>query len=162
MFGPSGTVKIDRKFHLFATMNPADYAGRSVLSPAFRDRWLLWHQAEVPGEAEFGDMLRFLVLGEHPEFVFQGKTYFMPPGQPVYPALGAVPNIRQLLPPLALFHSSLCQGHRDEWFSPGAGAVAAGALCVQPAHTADLPPTGKSCPVGKCDRTIRKPAPGGR
>lgn len=123
MFGPSGTVKIHRKFHLFATMNPADYAGRSVLSPAFRDRWLLWHQAEVPGETEFGDMLRFLVLGEQPEFVFQGKTYFSPPGQPTYPALGAVPEIRQLLPPLALFHSSLCQASGMNGSAPALGRL---------------------------------------
>ena len=123
MFGPSGTVKIHRKFHLFARMNPADYAGRSVLSPAFRDRWLLWHQAEVPGETEFGDMLRFLVLGEQPEFVFQGKTYSSPPGLPMYPALGAVPEIRQLLPPLALFHSSLCQASGMNGSAPVLGRL---------------------------------------
>jgi len=41
IFGAGGTVPVAPAFHMFATMNPADYVGRSVLSPAFRDRWLI-------------------------------------------------------------------------------------------------------------------------
>ena len=107
VFGRGGTVAVAPEFHLFATMNPADYAGRSVLSPAFRDRWLVWHQAESPGEFGFAAMLRCLVFGEQPEVVFRGRHYQSPHTQPLYPALALVPGIREVLPRLALFHASL-------------------------------------------------------
>jgi hypothetical protein len=109
VFGAGGTVPVAPGFHLFATMNPAEYAGRSVLSPAFRDRWLLWHQAQTPGESDFAAMLRCLVFGEQPQFVFRGKRYESPAGKPLHAHLTATPGIRELLPQLALFHSSLCQ-----------------------------------------------------
>ena len=38
VLGPGGTP-IHPNFRIFATMNPAEYAGRSALSPAYRDRW---------------------------------------------------------------------------------------------------------------------------
>jgi MoxR-like ATPase len=109
VIGPGGSVVVAPGFQLFGTMNPADYSGRSVLSPAFRDRWLLWHHAEVPGEVGFAAMLRCLLFGEQPEIVFRGVQYRTPPSKPVYPDLGAVPGIRELVPRLALFHASL--GH---------------------------------------------------
>ena len=109
VIGPGGSVPVAPGFQLFGTMNPADYSGRSVLSPAFRDRWLLWHHAEVPGEVGFAAMLRCLLFGEQPGIVFRGVQYCAPPTKPVYPALGAVPGIRDLVPRLALFHASL--GH---------------------------------------------------
>jgi hypothetical protein len=90
-------------------MNPAEYAGRSVLSPAFRDRWSVWHQAEAPGEAEYVAMLNRLVFGEQPEVVFQGIVYRSPSTEPVYPDLAAVEGIRESLRRLALFHCSLCR-----------------------------------------------------
>ncbi len=37
-FGPGGRP-VHADFRVFATMNPAEYSGRSVLSPAYRDRW---------------------------------------------------------------------------------------------------------------------------
>jgi MoxR-like ATPase len=38
VLGPGGTA-VHPDFRIFATMNPAEYSGRSVLSPAYRDRW---------------------------------------------------------------------------------------------------------------------------
>src|SRR5262249_7264972 len=38
VLGPAGQA-VHPYFRIFATMNPAEYAGRSVLSPAYRDRW---------------------------------------------------------------------------------------------------------------------------
>jgi midasin (ATPase involved in ribosome maturation) len=64
---------VHQRFRLFATLNPAEYSGRSVLSPAFRDRWLVWHQAEVATEAEVSQMLRRLVFGEHPVVTVNGQ-----------------------------------------------------------------------------------------
>jgi hypothetical protein len=107
VFGPGGTVPVAPGFHLFATMNPAEYAGRSVLSPAFRDRWLLWHQAETPDESELAAMLRCLVFGEQPAFMFEGRRYQAHPGEPLHPDLAAIPGIADLLPRLATFHVSL-------------------------------------------------------
>lgn len=92
-FGPGGTVPVARGFHLLATMNPAEYAGRSVLSPAFRDRWSVWHQAETPGEVEYTAMLNCLVFGEHPEFVFRGVRYYSPATKPAHPDLGGIDGI---------------------------------------------------------------------
>ena len=123
IFGAGGTVPVAPGFHLFATLNPADYAGRSVLSPAFRDRWLIWHQAEAPGESDFAAMLRCAVFGEQPEFVFQGKRYQTPPGEPVYPELARIPGIRDVLPRLAMFHSSLCLAAGMSGAAPALGRL---------------------------------------
>ena len=123
VFGAGGSVPIAPEFHLFATMNPAEYAGRSVLSPAFRDRWLVWHQAESPGESGFAAMLRCLVFGEQPEVVFRGKRYQAPHTKPVYPALASVPGIREVLPRLALFHASLCQAGGSGGAAPTLGRL---------------------------------------
>lgn len=39
-----GGEPIHGDFRIFATMNPAEYAGRSVLSPAYRNRWRAYRQ----------------------------------------------------------------------------------------------------------------------
>lgn len=109
MFGAGGTVPVAPGFQMFATMNPAEYAGRSVLSPAFRDRWLLWHQAEAPSESDFAAMLRCLIFGEQPEFTFHSQRYQASPGRPFYPELASIAGIREVVPRLAMFHSSLCR-----------------------------------------------------
>ena len=71
-FGTGGDVVISEKFRLFGTMNPSEYAGRSTLSPAFRDRWGIWGHIGKPSEPELLDMLRCLVTGESPAFVWRG------------------------------------------------------------------------------------------
>ena len=123
VFGAEGVVPIARGFQMFATLNPADYAGRSVLSPAFRDRWLIWHQAEAPGESDFAAMLRCAIFGEQPEFVFRGQRYQTPSTNPVYPRLAEAPGIREILPRLALFHSSLCQATGMGGAAPALGRL---------------------------------------
>ena len=123
LFGAAGTVPIAPAFHMFATLNPADYAGRSVLSPAFRDRWLIWHQADAPGESDFAAMLRRVVFGEQPDYAFRGTCYQPPTSQPVYPELAGIPGIREVLPRLALFHSSLCQATGMGGAAPALGRL---------------------------------------
>ena len=123
VIGPGGTVPVAGGFHLFATMNPAEYAGRSVLSPAFRDRWPVWHHADVPGEAEYAAMLTALVFGEQPEVVFQGVLYYSPATKPVHPELASIEGIRELLPRLALFHASLCQASGMGGAAPSLGRM---------------------------------------
>jgi MoxR-like ATPase len=108
IIGPGGTpVHVD--FRLFATMNPAEYAGRSVLSPAYRDRWRGYRFVARPGEPEYLAMLRFLVFGSQPEVHVLGQPYLAVAAreEPSYAALARWPFIGELLPALARFHTAL-------------------------------------------------------
>jgi hypothetical protein len=114
-FGPGGRP-VHADFRVFATMNPAEYSGRSVLSPAYRDRWRAHRFIPRPGEAEYRAMLEFLVFGRQPEVTVLGRTY---PGarQPApLAALASWPEIRKLLPALASFHVALenASGQADD------------------------------------------------
>ena len=111
VFGPGGDVPVHGQFRLFATLNPAEYSGRSLLSPAFRDRWSIWHQAEVATETEIGLMLRMLVFGEHPVVHFRGRRFQGAPTM-VSPAFAGWARfdkgtVETLLSQLALFHTSV-------------------------------------------------------
>lgn len=105
-FGPGGRP-VHPDFRIFATMNPAEYSGRSVLSPAYRDRWRAHRIIARPGEVEYRAMLEFLVFGRQPDVTVLGRTY--PGGRRPAPlaALAAWPNIATLIPALANFHSAL-------------------------------------------------------
>ena len=48
IFAKGGDVEPHDDFRLFGTMNPAEYAGRSTLSPAYRDRWQMWRFVDLP------------------------------------------------------------------------------------------------------------------
>ncbi len=117
VFGLAGDVPVQAGFRLLATMNPADYAGRAVLSKAFADRWGVWHQAAVPGEREIEQMLRCLVFGEHPRVVIGGRAYKAEEVSPVFGALQAIPEIGGLLKRLAVFHHGIFRA------AGGAGAT---------------------------------------
>jgi MoxR-like ATPase len=120
-FGPGGRP-VHADFRVFATMNPAEYSGRSVLSPAYRDRWRAHRFIPRPGEVEYRAMLEFLVFGRQPEVTVLGRTY---PGarQPApLAALASWPEIRTLLPALASFHVALenASGQADDTARLGA------------------------------------------
>ncbi len=123
VFGPGGDVEVSPAFRVFGTMNPADYAGRSVLSPAYRDRWLIWHHAETPDEAGFVDMLRTLVFGEQPVVRLAGAEYVQESTVPLYPVLAKSEGMRDLLGPLGLFHASLGQAAGMSGGAPALGRV---------------------------------------
>lgn len=106
-FGPGGDVRIDPAFHLFATMNPASYSGRSVLSPAFRDRWAVWHHAEVPGEEDIHAMLLCLVFGEQPVVEINGQPYRADPVAPLFPQWQEISDARAWTDRLAQFHAAV-------------------------------------------------------
>jgi MoxR-like ATPase len=120
-FGPGGRP-VHPDFRVFATMNPAEYSGRSVLSPAYRDRWRAHRFIPRPGEAEYRAMLKFLVFGRQPEVTVLGRKY--PAFQQPAPlaALASWPEIRTLLPALANFHTTLesASGHGDDTARLGA------------------------------------------
>lgn len=107
-FGPQG-IPVHQGFRLLATLNPAEYSGRSVLSPAFRDRWTHWCHATSPGEKEFHQQLRLLVHGEQPEVVVAGGRYQADAREPIYPALAGVDGMNDLLVSLARFHAAVAQ-----------------------------------------------------
>jgi MoxR-like ATPase len=120
-FGPGGRP-VHADFRVFATMNPAEYSGRSVLSPAYRDRWRAHRFIPRPGEAEYRAMLEFLVFGSQPEVTVLGRTY--PASRQAAPlaALASWPEIRTLLPALANFHTALenASGQADDTARLGA------------------------------------------
>jgi MoxR-like ATPase len=93
-------------FRIFATMNPAEYAGRTVLSPAYRDRWRGYRFVPRPGEHEYLAMLRLLVHGEQPGVIVQGRRYSGGRVEARYPSLAGVLT-DPLLIALARFQSTL-------------------------------------------------------
>lgn len=106
VFGPGGHP-VHPDFRIFATMNPAEYAGRSVLSPAYRDRWRAYRYVEAPGEAEYRAMLAFGVFGTEPDVRVLGRAYTGRQRTPPYGALAEVPQIERFLAALARFHAGL-------------------------------------------------------
>lgn len=106
-FGAHGDVPIHDAFRVFATMNPAEYSGRSVLSPAFRDRFALWNILATPSEAELRALLARLVHGVQPEFVLDGVIWKAADADPVYPHLAGQRGIDAELDAIAAFHSAV-------------------------------------------------------
>lgn len=106
-FGRGADVEVAEGFHIFGTMNPAEYAGRSPLSPAFRDRWGIWSHVPKPNESELLDMLRCLVTGISPSFVWDGVRWTPPAGTPTYPALSDYPDWEGTLTAIASFHARI-------------------------------------------------------
>lgn len=106
-YGVGGDIPLAESFRIFATMNPSEYAGRSVLSPAFRDRWAFWNFLEPPGKAELRAMLTRLVHGAHPEFSFERTLWRAPDSSPVHSCLDKQPGIDGLLDSIAEFHTAV-------------------------------------------------------
>jgi hypothetical protein len=102
-----GGTPVHGDFRIFGTMNPAEYAGRSVLSPAYRDRWRGYRAVPRPGEDELLAMLRLLVFGTQPEIDVNGRRYAGLRQEPVYPQLARMPKAEAYLEALARFHVAL-------------------------------------------------------
>ena len=119
-FGPGG-LPVHPGFRMFATLNPAEYSGRSVLSPAFRDRWLQWFFATAPGEADYAAQLWFLIGGVHPKFQVGRVHYQAMPGKPVLPALAEVPRIGEWVSMLACFHVAMASAGGEGGRAPSLG-----------------------------------------
>ena len=106
-FGSNGDVKVSERFRIFGTMNPGEYAGRATLSPAFRDRWGIWGHIAKPSEPELFDMLRCLVNGQSPAFVWEGVRWIPPVSKPVYPELENFPDLEATLRAISSFHARI-------------------------------------------------------
>ena len=83
-FGPGGTP-IHPRFRIFATMNPASYAGRADLSPALRDRFLSSARLPLPDEDDLRQMIRRLVCGSLVTFAAHGRRWQEPACAPLFP-----------------------------------------------------------------------------
>lgn len=96
------------RFWICATANPAGlYAGRSTMSPAFRDRYIATSLVPAPAEEDILAYLRLCVFGVQPAIEVDGIAYGGAGDRPVYPRLGAARGIDQLLMALARFHTSV-------------------------------------------------------
>jgi len=102
-----GGTPVHAGFRIFATMNPAEYAGRSVLSPAYRDRWRGYRLVPKPSEAEYRTMLRRLVFGEQPALRMLGVPYAGFTDSAPFAQVAEHPHAGELLAALALFHAGL-------------------------------------------------------
>ena len=119
VFGPGGDVEIAEGFRMLATLNPAEYSGRSLLSPAFRNRWIIWHQARAAEEVDILAMLRVLVLGEQPVVYWRGKSYQADPVTPIFGGFAEAPSVEGILARLAMFHSTVAKAAGVSGGSPG-------------------------------------------
>jgi MoxR-like ATPase len=117
----SGGLPVHPRFRLFATLNPAEYSGRSILSPAFRDRWLQWYFTEVPREVDYLAQLRFLIEGVHPQFQVGQVRYQALPGKPLLPELADVPRIEEYRSMLACFHVAMASAGGEGGRAPSMG-----------------------------------------
>lgn len=106
-FGGADGLPIHPQFRIFGSMNGSEYAGRSLMSPAFRDRWTNYYQADSPGEREYLAHLRLLVFGEQPVVQLGGWRYQAPAPAPMFPRLADAHGIEVLLERLARFHTLL-------------------------------------------------------
>lgn len=119
VIGAGGTPVVPT-FRMFATMNPAEYAGRSSLSPAYRDRWRGYRYVRAPGEIEYLAMLRFLIYGMHPEVQVLGERFSGAAVDPPLASLAGVAGLDDFLRALARFHAGLEGAARSRTSSLGA------------------------------------------
>ncbi|MEI8285103.1 MAG: AAA family ATPase [bacterium] len=122
-FGSGGDVAISDKFRIFGTMNPSEYAGRATLSPAFRDRWGIWGHISKPSEPELLDMLKCLVTGESPAFIWEGVRWVPPCSEPIYPALSNFPDLDSTLKSISSFHARISGAAGDNEAPASIGRV---------------------------------------
>lgn len=119
VFGPGGDVEVAKNFRLLATLNPAEYSGRSVLSPAFRNRWLIWHQAQAADESAILAMLRTLVIGEQPIVLWKGKSYQANTTPALFPQLQDLADVESILARFAMFHCTVAKAAGEPGTTPG-------------------------------------------
>jgi MoxR-like ATPase len=103
----AGGSPVNAAWRVFATQNPATYAGRIALSPAARDRWRACLQVPSPTRAEYLVMLRRAVFGEQPAIRVRGHAYGGERVEPALATLATLPGIGGMLESLATLHASI-------------------------------------------------------
>ena len=103
----SASSGVHPRFRIFATMNPAEYAGRSPLSRAYRDRWRGYRFVSPPTEGDYTSMLSYLISGRQPDVMLRGQPWGGSAQAPPLPGLAALPGIDGFVSALARFHAGL-------------------------------------------------------
>jgi len=103
-----GDEAIHPEFAVLATMNPATYAGRAPLSPAFANRFMMV-QTRNPDEAACQAMIRFLIDGRQPTVEVGGERWSGLAGVRTQPPLTVLRGrgLEHLLERLAAFHCAV-------------------------------------------------------
>ena len=99
-------VSASPTFRIFGTMNPAEYAGRSSLSPAYRNRWRMVI-LESAGEREYLSMLERLVWGRQPKAALGENRYDGWTEQPYLKRVKEFATIDPILKALSRFHTAM-------------------------------------------------------
>ena len=120
ILGANGTP-IQSGFHIFATMNPAEYSGRNALSPAFRDRFGIWHQSALPQEQEIHQMLVAATQGNQPEVTIGQQVYQSRPSTPAFPHWQKLPSLNTTLERVATFHAGISKAAGVDGSAPSLG-----------------------------------------
>lgn len=108
-FGIGGDVAVHPGFRIMASMNSAHYAGRSVLSEAFRRRFGLNLFVETSAHAEIRQFLRALILGEQPSVSIEGKGWRGPACAAPCPEFANIPEAEAIIDNLARLHVSITE-----------------------------------------------------
>lgn len=114
-FGLTGGVPIEPRFRMLATMNPAEYEGRSRLSQAFLNRWTLVRAVRLPTEADYRALVRGFVLQEIPVVEVAGQCWRgvvdapsgLGPSRSGYDDLRRLKGVEAALDGLAVFHTKM-------------------------------------------------------
>lgn len=104
---------VHENFRIFATMNPAEYSGRSAMSPAYKDRWLSYRFCPTPKAKEFAEMFRLLINGKQPAVEIEGTRYKANDVEPKYPELAVIGGLEEFLGRLARFHETMISHARN-------------------------------------------------
>ncbi len=110
--GPGGKP-VHKDFRLFATTNPAEYAGNIGMSPDFRNRWTSNLICKPPSEEGYLAMLNYMVYGEQPIFEIHGQKYRGASIESKLEKLPQIPNLEGFLAKLAKFEVKLEEMARE-------------------------------------------------
>ena len=99
-------VSVDPGFRIFSTMN-LGYAGRSPMSPAWRNRWRAARVIPTPSEFDLLQLLRAGVFGEPPVVEIATQRWLCPVSTPAWPRLARAPGMSGYIESLARFHVCL-------------------------------------------------------
>lgn len=104
--GSQDEAALHPDFRIFATMNPAEYQGRSPMSPAYKDRWTSYLYATRPTQADWLAMGMNVVYGEQPKVTIRDQAYQAPDSEPI-DRVREVPNFREFLERLATVQTKI-------------------------------------------------------
>lgn len=101
--GAGGDQPVHERFRIFATMNPAEYSGRSPMSPAYKDRWTSYKYVERPTEEDYAAMMKLWTYGEQPKVTIRQHEYQAGKTEPLTERLQQLPGFQSFIARMAKF-----------------------------------------------------------